>query len=608
MKRILALVFVSCFQLNALGLEHLNVSAFDSKWLALTHHKQKKFSGRWISAIDDARFFLAANGNTDPKAELEASITQILGSSPENKKRQCQFPARYQWLERQINNRTPDLSHCHELSAWQEKIDAESVSLIFPAAYLDSPSSMFGHTLLRLNKSLEKDRSSLLSYSVSYAAQKSEDDSEIAFAYRGLVGGYPGDLAIVPYYHKIKEYSDIESRDIWEYQLNLSPEQVQFLMLHLWEIKDLRIDYYFFTENCSYQVMALLNVVRPNLNLTKKNPFYTIPVATVRQLYDSDLISDFKFRPSAVTKFNYHAKQLNANEKRLAKSLATKDSLSTSEVENLTPNVAAVAFEYSRLTRTRQDKARRRSLELLAAVNALPSSTLEKVPTPKFRDDQGHESERFTLAYGKFDQTNDYLELGIRPAYHDLTDPSLGYPIGSELVFSSGTLRFYENGDLELEDYTLIGIKSIKGRNLFFNPMSWSVQLGATRETNTPGRRLSPNLAGELGYGVSFSPSLLGYSLIGAELQIQNGLSKGYEILGNAKLGGIYRDASFKNQIGLELRASDAVNTGSDFSYSVKANYVYNLNRNFGFELKINRTKTLDNYFSDASLGIRYFY
>lgn len=602
------LVFLFLFPLDVLALESKNGLAFDSEWLALTHYKQKKISGRWESAIDDPRFFLAKDGKTNPKSELEASIHLLLGSSAENKKQQCKFPARYQWLEAQINKKTPNLSHCSELNTWLEKIGAESVSLIFPAAYLDSPSSMFGHTLLRLNMSSERDRSSLLSYSVSYAAQKSEEDSEIAFAYRGLTGGYPGDLAIVPYYHKIKEYSDIESRDIWEYQLNLTPSEVRLLMLHLWEIKELRIDYYFFTENCSYQVMALLNVARPDLNLTKKNPFYTIPVATVRQLYDHDLISDFKYRPSVVTKFRNNTKQLSTKEKRLAKSLATKDSLFADEIKSLTPNVATVAFEYSRLTRARQDKAKKRSLELLAEVNSLPRNTLTPVALPKVRDDQGHESERFTLAYGEFDQERDYLELGIRPAYHDLTDPSLGYPIGSELIFSSGTVRIYEGNELELNDYTLIGIKSIKGSNLFFNPTSWSVRLGATRETNTQNRRLSPNLAGDLGYGVSFSPWLLAYGLLGTELQIQNGLSKGYEILGKAKLGGIYRDAGFKNQIGLEIQLSNAVNTGSSNRYSIKANYVLNLNQGLAVELKMERTRALDNYFNDASVGIRYFY
>jgi hypothetical protein len=43
-----------------------------------------------------------------------------------------------------------------------------------------------------------------------------------------LTGQYPGEYSIMPYYRKVKEYGDFESRDLWEYELNLTPEETRF--------------------------------------------------------------------------------------------------------------------------------------------------------------------------------------------------------------------------------------------------------------------------------------------------------------------------------------------------------------------------------------------
>ncbi|MFX4232194.1 DUF4105 domain-containing protein, partial [Aliarcobacter butzleri] len=61
-----------------------------------------------------------------------------------------------------------------------------------------------------------------------------------------------------PYYEKIKEYNNLVQRDVWEYDLNLSQEEINKLVLHTWVLKDSYANYYFFKENCSYNVLWLL--------------------------------------------------------------------------------------------------------------------------------------------------------------------------------------------------------------------------------------------------------------------------------------------------------------------------------------------------------------
>ena len=113
-----------------------------------------------------------------------------------------------------------------------DQIKPASVTLIFPAAHINSPASMFGHTLLTVDT---EPQSRLLAYSINYSAVTRETFGPI-FAFKGLFGFYPGYFSMLPYYAKLQEYSDIDQRDIWEYPLNLSGEEINRLLMHTYEM------------------------------------------------------------------------------------------------------------------------------------------------------------------------------------------------------------------------------------------------------------------------------------------------------------------------------------------------------------------------------------
>ncbi|MCB9710367.1 MAG: DUF4105 domain-containing protein [Nitrospiraceae bacterium] len=111
---------------------------------------------------------------------------------------------------------------------------------------------------------------------MNYAADV-PPDAGIEFAYKGIMGGYKGFFSTIPYYMKVKEYRDIENRDIWEYRLNFSSEQNHRLLMHAWELGNAYFDYYFFRENCAYHILSLLEIANPHLHLTDQFPIATIP-------------------------------------------------------------------------------------------------------------------------------------------------------------------------------------------------------------------------------------------------------------------------------------------------------------------------------------------
>ena len=460
-------------------------------WLALLSYRPTWIGSGYQSQADAESFFLSPKGKNDPLSELNATIDGLYQpASLVDQHPRCRFPARYHWLTKQLSGvRLPPAPTCQNFDRFAQQLDAAGATMVFPAAYLNSPSSMFGHTLLRIDQHEQDDSNLILALTASYAAKNNPDDSGLSFVAKGLMGGYPGEVAILPYYMKLKEYRDIESRDIWEYRLNLSQEETDQLVRHLWEVSGETFKYYFFTENCSYRLLGMLDVLRPEQPMLDDFHLHAIPVDTVRAALAHNYVADTHFRPSAVSQFQYSLSQLTPVEQDIVYALVQGEA---ADFDLLTPfppgrqgAMLDVAFQYSRLTQLPGRNAAKRSLLLLKHRNQLDAqSDIPPYPLPEIRDDQGHLSGRLQVEAGQLDEQN-YLSLRWRPAYHDLTDPGLGYPLGSELRFFDIGLRYYEDDGLKAEDLTLIGIKSLKQRDRFFAPLSWSVAFGGSGYTKT---------------------------------------------------------------------------------------------------------------------------
>jgi len=241
-------------------------------------------------------------------AELEASIKTLFRESDlaiDDEHPRCRFVERERWLRDQLGMaETPVPESCSEYQKWRRTLNAHTVTLVFPAAYLNSPSSMFGHTLLRLDPEDIDDDSSWLSWSLNFTADTGTDSANSAgYAIKGITGAYPGKFHVIPYFQKLQEYGAIENRDIWEYKLDLNPEEVGRIVRHSWELRDIRFAYYFFRENCSFRLLELIDYARPELSLSERFDFTAIPGDTVKAVLESELVSEVEYRPSVGSQF-----------------------------------------------------------------------------------------------------------------------------------------------------------------------------------------------------------------------------------------------------------------------------------------------------------------
>ena len=515
----------------------------DPYWRILLHYRPS-ISGH-KSLIDDPKFFLSAQGKKDPEAELDATLAGLFDVLTDDVSSDnaafCRFPARYAWLARKLDvdfSRIPSPPSCPLQDNILRTIDGPTVSMVFASGYVNSPASMFGHTFLRIDSALGEP---LLAYAVNYAGLTDPDDSGVSFTLKGIFGGYDGYYSLMPYYDKVREYSNIDQRDMWEYSLNLDTEEVRRMILHLLEMRGIASDYFFFDENCSYKVLFLLDAARPEARLTEKmDRFWVIPMDTVRATLDAGLVDNVVWRPSRSTRIRHVYSLLPKQGRRLAIGIAEGDVPADAVLSESIPGVekarmlelAALLVQYKSAKRGIEHKEFQQRFHSILSARARAHSEKEPVkPLQPPSPEKGHPSASVQLG-GGWRGNDGFVELGIRPAYHDYTDSREGYTPGATIEFFSGALRWYpEKERLRLNRLDLVRIQSVDPVDQILKPMSWKVRVALDARDFTKDRQSEVVNSGVgVGYAVSLGSNISAYALAEAEAAVNNHYNSAYRI------------------------------------------------------------------------------
>ncbi|MCL6235057.1 DUF4105 domain-containing protein [Acinetobacter sp. ANC 5579] len=431
-------------------------------------------------------YFLAENGRQNAQAELEADVAALFQTAEPNQAFRCRFPARSQWLMQELSIRSEQLPavSCPEFDEWFGKIKPYKATLIYATDFMGNPSSMFGHTLLRLDPKNQKELN-LVSYAINYAATVAGEDNW-SYAWKGLTGQYPGEYSLMPYYRKVKEYGDFESRDLWEYELALTEQETSYLVKHIWEMQNVSFPYYFASDNCAYRLLGLMDLVRPTLNLTQKFKVASIPVETIKAINDEQLIQAAVYRPALETQLLSQAQQHGYRLAREAHKLAEikPENMSTAlsqfnEVEQA--KILEMAYDHlyllliGRKVSAEETQPKLRQILALRSQSSQPKQRTEP-KQPSLDPVNGHHARNFSAAVGEV-QGEKYIELGHRQAYHDLIDPQGGFRIGTQLMFWDGSIQ-YRDDQLKLNHFDFLSVNSYNPITPFKTPLSWGVNFG----------------------------------------------------------------------------------------------------------------------------------
>lgn len=436
------------------------------------------------------------------------------------------------------------MPRCEPFETFLDQICPESATLIFPTSHINSPASMYGHTLLTIETAT---KSKLLAYAINYSALTTGTTFAPVWIAKGLLGGYPGYFSILPYYAKLQEYSDVADRDIWEYPLNLNRDEIRRLALHVYELEEIHANYYFFSENCSYGLLFLLEAARPSVRLTDRFHGWVIPLATIRAVRESGMIDGAVYRPSRSTKVSYLAASLSGERQKEARAIA-RGELEPSDLPEGTPREERIrqldlAGEYLQYRHARGDLEKSayvpRFLATLQARSRLGVSDEWRydIPAP-VRPDDGHRPNRLSVLAGAVEE-EPFQELRLRPAYHGLLDDETGYKRGSQILFGETAVRYHSRRrTLQLESIDLINIVSLAPRSRFLHPASWRVRTGFYRRSlERPPDDLVYELSG--GNGRTYDLPALGlwYVMLEAGLRLGGALEDRYALGGGAATG-----------------------------------------------------------------------
>lgn len=583
----------------------------DPEWQGLLHYN--KIGNGVISQVDDANFFNAADGKTNPETEMLASIEAFYNTtSNDDSHPQCRFPARLEWLNRHLNNQLTELPtvQCALYKEWRANMPDEQLTLVFPAYHLNSPSSMFGHTLLRLDPANLDTGSEWLSIAVNFGADVKQGDNSLFYAFKGLSGGYPGFFIVTPYFKKIREYNRDENRDIWEYSLNLQADEIKFMVTHLWELKEIKFDYYFFDENCSYRLLELLEVARPGIELTDEFGLTAIPVDTVRAVEKAGLIKSVAYRPSQVTVLqNILATTPNENQPLIKRLAVNPDTIQTAEFQTLDStqqkNIIDATYKFLRYqqgTGPRDETTARNGYKLLEQLNQYPVSA-SVFSHNASQPETGHLSRRASITLGSHEQTG-FAELGYRMSFHSLEDNTTGFLQGAQINLGNLELRAYENESVQLQRLDLVDIFSLTPRSDFFTPLSWRIYTGMERQLTNNRDILTAHVTG--GAGAAYAPMENNLFYVMASLRLENNSEFDNSI--EPALGiltGMLHHFS-NNTAHLQLSADEFSNDETRYSARYMHNFV--LATNHSIRLQTKRINHEGMYQTEAGLAYQYYF
>jgi hypothetical protein len=281
--------------------------------------------------IDSPDFFLDPVGKTNPEAELRTFLRIVLTEvSRQHPQEICRFPRRYDWVSKHVPN-LPPIESFRETCNWSGSLRYLGIGaayIDFSSYFLESPASYFGHLFVRLSKMQGKvPGNPYLDPVLNFSAVNS-DASFLYYIIGGLTGAFHGIFEILPMHIKLQQYGNSESRDIWEYQLNLNPEELRHFVLSIDELLPFYSDYYYLSRNCAFLVGKILESVRSTFHLSRRLRLWSTPVDMLQRIVtEFSQATEPNFFPSNRFLYGTRFEQLNNIEQSQFRDVVKLESL-----------------------------------------------------------------------------------------------------------------------------------------------------------------------------------------------------------------------------------------------------------------------------------------
>jgi len=519
-------------------------------WRKLLH--MRPHSGGEVSDIDGGLFFLDSNGKTDARAEMKATLRGIAhadhiyrslsSDTNTNIHTQIRFPARTYYLRTQLGIPDSEIPkvNTERFDRWIRSLNPDHFSVVFASAYMGNPASAMGHTFLRIHSKQNKGgQREILDYGVNYSATTPPNENGFFYSIKGIFGLYPGNFGLLPYYMSLQRYVHIENRDLWHYHLKLPADRQWLMLAHLWEMGSSWSRYYFFSKNCSYFLLGLIDVALPDsTEILDSIPQALVPIETVRALMRlPGVVDSVSYRPATLTRVQAGQHLLQPEERSLLHAiLAAPDSASWTKAfqgsslsQESKAMVVDVALEYALVQKrnVRDSLWVQRQRQLLEARLAIhePSRPWDSpIDTQQYAPHRVHLPYRAELAGGVANHES-FLQLGYRLSYQDLNEYDEGLKHNSGLECMDFNARWFGHDRIRLENLNLLTLSNIATASTIDYPMSLQVGAGLDRPPLDNGSKpLASYGFGEAGYSWDFvgQGRLVAFGMMGGRLRLSD--------------------------------------------------------------------------------------
>jgi len=508
-------------------------------WHKLLYYKEKPlFTSQIRSEIHDQSFFIANDGKTNPSGELEATLLGIFSPQTENTNNhpQCRFPARYIWLKKQL--KLSDLVlppvDCPDFNEWTFNSSVDSLSIVYASGYLGNPATYYGHTLLKLNSGKKRKKTKLLDQTVNYGVIVPDNEDPISYIIKSLFGGYDGGFSPASYHFHTLNYGEIELRNLWEYELNLSQTEVDFIVAHAWEVLGKKYTYYFFQKNCAYRLAELFEIIE-NMEVIPSNPIFTLPRTVLQKMAESSrldepLIRSIKFYPSRQARLYNKFSALTPPEKQLVHNIAKNPENLDSELsKSLRLDskyiILDTLLDYYQFAEKAEilpiDEIESYYQKVLIKRYALPpgEKPLRNPSTQAPHNGRKASQIRFGVAHNE--DLGEGLSVLLRPTFYDVLDADSGHVSDSALAMGEMKL-FIKDDQIKLRHLDFFKIKSVSHGITGLpgdNGGAWKIKLGAQQQNLSCLDCLALKFQGDYGFTLRPNSTVLGGFFIGGGAQ-----------------------------------------------------------------------------------------
>jgi Domain of unknown function (DUF4105) len=505
----------------------------DQYWSRLLHAEAG------VSHVVSSEFFISNNGRFDIRDEQDAYVKAL--KSNDAQQVACNFPARYKWIKSQkLTDVEIDLKGCRELAKYRDEFQSKDLYLGYITEFLDSPASAFGHLMVVLH---DPKKPMELADVIHFAADSNKEKG-LGYITKGLSGGFSGYFVRDPFFQKSNEYLIVEQRAIHLLKIELTDDQIENLILHLYELRKAEFKYYFIDENCAFQIADFLNVAVPEKNYRLASRQAVLPLDVVR--LNADRISERITYVPSHKRINEIAKQLSPKElsevQKVIDQKKSPDPASSDAVKEL----LALQYQYA-FRRSRKPYPNHAEVDEL---NFIRSEL-----TGEVQDPMNNRTSGVGLSVGLLSsEAKGGMRLEVAPL---ASANRMGtFAKESQLDVLTTTLD-YTNNRWALNELKLLKIASTPNALLFNSPWSWGAGISINRYNSS--RLLAREIQFELGKTYVFKR-------LRAEMSVGSGLQNS-----------IATRAYLNPKVTMLYQYSDVVEVGLSVEDKIFATEVYQM-------------------------------